>query len=270
MKARNLTSILLWSAVIFGLVIMSCAQKQTANTATAEKPDVNSKQPIFKTINFISADSLTITADLYMTKDEQAPFIILFHQAMFSRGSYREIAPKLNQLGFNCLAVDQRSGNRSRGVINLTHKAAKKSHLKTKYADAYPDLEAALNFVKESYNSETLLVWGSSYSAALVFVLTADYPSSIDGVLAFSPGEYFSFRGQKIEDFSAKVNCPVFITSAKSEKKDWISIFNKTAGKEKTGFVPQVEGQHGSKALWSKNFGYESYWEAVNKFLEQF
>ena len=47
---------------------------------------------------FLSLDSLEITADLYKIENNKAPYIILFHQANFSRGSYLDIAPKLNKL----------------------------------------------------------------------------------------------------------------------------------------------------------------------------
>ena len=47
-----------------------------------------------------------------------APVLVLFHQAGWSRGEYREIAPKLNELGYICLAIDQRSGKGVNGVAN--------------------------------------------------------------------------------------------------------------------------------------------------------
>ena len=37
-------------------------------------------------------------------------FIVMFHQAGWSRGEYREIAPKLVAKGYRVLAVDQRAG----------------------------------------------------------------------------------------------------------------------------------------------------------------
>ena len=64
-----------------------------------------------KTIEFPSMDNLQITADVYLTENKDAPFILLFHQAGWSRGAYREIGPQLNALGFNCMSIDQRSGN---------------------------------------------------------------------------------------------------------------------------------------------------------------
>ncbi len=77
-----------------------------------------------ETISFKTADSLEVTADLYLTNPDKAPFIILFHQANWSRGEYLEIAPKLIKMGFNCMAVDQRSGDKVNGVLNETHRRA--------------------------------------------------------------------------------------------------------------------------------------------------
>jgi hypothetical protein len=61
-------------------------------------------------VSFKSSDGLEITADKYFTDSESAPLILLFHQAGWSRGEYNESAPKLNKLGFNCIAFAQRSG----------------------------------------------------------------------------------------------------------------------------------------------------------------
>ena len=33
-------------------------------------------------------------------------------------------------------------------------------------------------------------------------------------------------------------------------------------------FIPQLDGFHGSKALWSENEGHEEYWAALKEFLE--
>ncbi len=222
-----------------------------------------------KTISFKSPDGLTVTADLYMTAAKDTPFIILFHQARFSRGEYREIAPKLNDLGFNCMAVDQRSGGEVNGVVNETHKRAEEAGMKTKYTDAYPDMEAALEYVKDKYSPDKLIVWGSSYSSALVFVLAAKHPHDIDGILSFSPGNYFKLEGRTIADYVKEVTCPVFITSAKSERESWQPIYDSLKSTDKNWFLPEVKGYHGSKALWAVNQGNEEYWKAVKEFLKR-
>src|SRR4051812_45624084 len=98
------------------------------------------------TITFASRDSLMITADLYKT-DDNAPFMILFHQAGYSRGEYNEIARKLNKLGYNCLAVDLRAGEEINGVKNETAARAKEKKKPTEYLDAEQDMIAAINYV---------------------------------------------------------------------------------------------------------------------------
>ncbi len=96
-----------------------------------------------ETINFKASDGVNVTADLYMPHETSAPFIILYHQAGYSRGEYLSIAPQLNAMGFNCMAVDQRSGDKVNGIINETHKGAVAANLPTEYLDAIPDMEAA-------------------------------------------------------------------------------------------------------------------------------
>jgi len=53
-----------------------------------------------ETVTFNSEDGLLMTADVYAPyKNGEAPVIVLFHQAGWSRGEYGEIAPWLNMLG---------------------------------------------------------------------------------------------------------------------------------------------------------------------------
>lgn len=225
-------------------------------------------KPAPETITFPSSDGVTITADLYPVKAKDAPYIILFHQAGSSRGEYLEIAPKLNKLGFNCLAVDQRSGLTMNKVENETHKDAERLGKGTDYLDALDDLEAALAYVRDELKAERIILWGSSYSASLAFVLGQKFPQDISGILAFSPGEYFPQI--RINQFAQDVTCPVFITSAQNEAFRYQTILASLASYEKIAFVPSGVGSHGSSALWEAREGHEAYWQAVETFLAQF
>lgn len=220
-------------------------------------------------VHFEASDGVNITADLYLTSVIDAPIILLFHQAGYSRGEYKEIAPKLNQLGFNCLAIDQRSGNEVNGIINETHINAEKLNKPTQYKDAIPDLEAAYSYVRNKLDPNKTIIWGSSYSAALTFYLGSVHPNDIDGIIAYSPGEYFKIEGKEIKSFASKVKCPVFITSAKNEEKQWKAIYDSVKTNKKY-FLPNNEGKHGSKALWSNNSDHKDYWGALKEFLHQF
>jgi alpha-beta hydrolase superfamily lysophospholipase len=225
-----------------------------------------------KTITFPSTDSLPITADLYGPLPPTAPFIVLFHQAGASRGEYREIAPKLVAMGFNCMAIDQRSGESSKGVRNETAKAADQRHLVVSMLSSRQDLESALRYARGHYARGPLLAWGSSYSAALVLVVAGQDRGIADGVLAFSPGEYFPVAPGNptlVTDAARAIKVPVFITSARSETADWRAIYAAVSSSLRRAYVPESDGRHGSSALWKETPGQEGYWQAVRGFLNR-
>ena len=227
-----------------------------------------------KTITFKSTDNLLITADRYTPHTSNTtPLIVLFHQAGSSRGEYNEIAPRLNKLGFNCIAVDLRSGEYSRGKDNETAIRAGEAGLATSYADALPDVIAALQYANKQYSDSKIIAWGSSYSASLALKVTGDFPQLVDAVIAFSPGEYFSHLGKSktwIQDSAQKIRDPAFITSSKNEASDWALIYAAINPAKRKSFLPETAGKHGSKALWKKYADSRAYWDAVTNFLSNF
>ncbi len=223
-----------------------------------------------ETLSIPGKDGIRIRADFYRTECLNKPLILLFHQAGYSRGEYREIGPKLNALGFCCLAIDQRSGSIVKDVINETAGQAKKKGLNTEYIDALPDLCATIDYVLEkNYASNGVILLGSSYSASLIFISGSKYKEQVKGLVAFSPGEYFTFDGKSISEFAGDVSCPVFITSSQTEKDEWEEIYRQIKS-EKTFYLPDFKGYHGAKALWEENNGNESYWEALKDFLNRY
>ena len=224
----------------------------------------------YEEISFPSMDGLKIDAFLSTDHNRSKPFILLFHQAHYSRGEYIEIIPKLNAMGFNVMAPDLRNGNEINGIVNETSDRAFEKDLDINYIATVPDIEASIMYAKKHLASGKLLLWGSSYSASLV-LLVADRTPGIDAVLAFSPGEYYKKQGETyIQDNISHLNIPVFITSAKDEKKNWWSIYQAIPSKNKSYFLPASEGIHGAKALWKNNPSNQKYWESVNKFLNNY
>ena len=189
------------------------------------------------------------------------------NQAENSSAEYLDIAPKLTAQGYNCLAVDQRSGGSNAGIENRTYQAAKEKNLPTGYTDAYPDLEAALTYAEQELQAKQIIVWGSSYSASLALILAAQHPDEISAVLAFSPGEYFKLDGKQVADYAASITQPAFITSAKSEEKSWRGIADQIKSSGSVFFVPEGNGRHGSSALFEKTPNNAEYWTAVESFL---
>ncbi len=228
----------------------------------------------FEMVEFPSADGLAITADLYAPHaDRTQPFIVLLHQASWSRGEYREIAPRLNELGFNCLAVDLRSGKGVNGVDNAT---ARRAHLAGKsmlFHDTLPDVVASVEYARKEHARGKLLVWGSSFSASLALKLAGDRPELVDGVIALAPGEHFERFGKPADWITASarnVRCPVLVASSRREQEAWQALYAAIPSEAKASYVPEADGDRGSRALWRQSAESPGYWRAIEAFLGRF
>lgn len=219
------------------------------------------------TLIFPSEDGLEITAELEDVGS--ATTLVLFHQAGSSRGEYKTIAPRLNKLGFNTLAVDQRSGGSFTGTKNETAARSAAAGKAAEFLDAKPDMLAAISYANKRPGTKKTIIWGSSYSAALSLVIAGEGKAKIDGVLSFSPGEYLS--GVSVEKAAASITVPTYISAARSESDQWQPFLKAMGGNTKAvGFKPQGGGRHGSSALIEgRSPNADEYWQSVEAFLKK-
>jgi len=231
------------------------------------------------TLTFDTEDGITITADLYKIHDE-APCVILFHKDDSSRGEYHMIAPLLNDIGFNCLAVDLRLGWESNGVLNSTYAGA---IAQWRYVDVFSneeafvgalpdvliDLMTAVVYARYELKAETVVIMGSGYSATLALVLASEFPEVIDGVMSLSPSNLV-IDGKTIEDYATAINGPVLITvQLESGLKDEIeAIFERIPSEEK---YLVITDEHATDALAYENADTAAFenpvWRPVIDFL---
>lgn len=225
-------------------------------------PTTQANVPLKTTLN--ASDGASVYGLEYKAVAPRA-VILLFHQAGSNKGEYGTIAPQLVEQGFTVLAIDQRSGGNLFGQNNETVQKLGKS---SNYLETMPDLEAALAW--SSQQKLPVLVWGSSYSASLVFLLASKHLDKIAAVLAFSPGEYLGQEGM-VQNATAKITLPVFVTSStdKEEVAAAKKIIAASPSKNKVHFIPKIAGVHGSSTLREdKNSrGQDENWQAVIAFL---
>lgn len=230
----------------------------------------NSTKEVPSKITFKSGDGIKVSADLYMPHSKEAPFIVLCHRAGWSRGEYIEIAPWLNELGYNCMAIDQRAGGKINMVNNETLMEAAMQGKDTGYPDAEQDIVAAAEYAKKKFAKNKLILMGSSYSSSLVLIIAANNPGLTDGVISFSPGEYFrdyGMPGDYVIGHAARLAVPVFISAASSELFGAQQLFDAVPGGNKQLFVPKNGGRHGAESLWKSNPLHEEYRKALKEFL---
>jgi dienelactone hydrolase len=193
--------------------------------------------------------------------------ILLFHQAGSSADEYDPIAPRLVQMGFATLAIDQRSGG---GLYGKNRTVAELGRSES-YLVAERDLDAAAAWAEKTYPKVPVILWGSSYSASLVFVTAANRQGEIAKVLAFSPGEYFEGK-LEVAKVAKRVTAPIFVDSAadKQEIDAAKAILAASPSTVKVQYVP-THGVHGSSTLRKDKDpdGYDENWAAVEAFLKR-
>lgn len=217
-------------------------------------------------VTFPAADGLKITADLYL-KDYQLPFILLFHQGESSRGEYSEIAARLLKLDYNCLAVDLRAGDRMNYLTNETALRAKAENKPHSYLDTRQDIEAAMKYIHK-YNKNSVVLFGSSYSASLSLVI-ARGNDDVKAVIAFSPGEFF--RPEIIvKDAVSGLSKPVFVASSEIEYEYVEEMLSGVSEANKYLYrPPKGKGVHGAKALWNSSESSDECWLELLMFFKR-
>jgi len=256
--------------IVAGSIFISCnGKKDKSNQATLT--DMPEQQPITvtgmrqDTIEFPSADGLTMRAVMYSI-DSTSPVIVLCHQAKMNNYEYAEIAPKLNAMGYNCLALDQRSGGAIEAHDNKTNANALAANKETTYQSSIPDIEAGVNLAFNTWGQPVIL-WGSSYSATLCLKVAMDN-DHVKAVIGFSPIAKFDDGTSAADYFKNYHTKPIFITSTEKEAGALEKAFKHLPENVLTQFYPDTKGTHGSKALWSSDPANGYYWEAVTEWLK--
>ncbi len=243
------------------------AQREMASQVQAPEPGELAKQYPFKELTFASKDGHAITANLYEV-DSRKPVILLCHQAGYNKYEYADIAPRLNAMGFDVMAIDQRSGGDFAGMSNKTYHSAKAKGLATEFLDATQDIEAAVDYLFERYGRE-IIVWGSSYSSSLVLFVAAEN-THVKASVSFSPGDYFGEARPSLTQVLKHHEKPFFITSSKEESERVSNLLKDIRlNGYQIQFTPEGKGYHGSRALWNGQEGADEYWEALTLFLSK-
>ena len=222
-------------------------------------------------IYFKSSDNVTIYGDLFEV-DKSSTSILLFHQGRSNaRAEYKTIIPFLLKEGYNILAIDQRKGGQLYGSYNRT--VAKLEKNEFTYCDTYKDLEAALDFIKESGFTGKKILWGSSYSASLAIQLAEKNETNVSAVLAFSPSSGGPMKDCKPDEYIKKTTVPILLLRpAKEMEIESVNKQFKLAQDNNHQTFIAKHGVHGSSMLVEERvkMDIKDNWNVVRKFLKAF
>ncbi len=251
---------LLPAALLLG--VLGCTPK--ADSPEPESTKLPAEEPLL-----VAADGTEIYGSLHELDGANA-IALMFHQAGSNRAEYDPIYPRINERGIDCLIIDQRSGGDMWETSNQTRAQFEEA---PRFLDAYPDLEAALAWaIEQEY--ETIIAWGSSYSASLVFKLASEN-DEIDVVVAYSPGEYFGGEGL-VKEWCGATNASVIMASTAEElESGTLELFSNLPlhpeGEPQNQYFARRQGAHGSSALREDRNPetFEDYWNALEENLER-
>lgn len=237
-----------------GITAACGAPEPPPQEGPAEAPEAGSTP---ETVTFLAPDGLQITADLYAGADPDAPVVLLFHQSASSRGEYRSVGPELARLGYHALAVDLRWGAHRNDVRNETAArngtdsimAAVDAGTGTPWPTidaSYGDMTAALAWLDVRGLGGPRYALGSSASAMLVYRLAEE--GHVDGVLAYSPGEYDPARPDRVRTWAAASRVPI-LTVAAPDEEELVGPVAAAVGAPGSRYVVAGEGSHGASIL---------------------
>lgn len=230
----------------------------------------------FEQVDFRSLDGLMVTADLYETGDRSDPLVLLFHQTESSRGEYREIAPRLVELGFNTLAVDLRWGGKHEwfpaenetalryGTVEIMNEIRIGNDERgwPTVLLSYEDMLAAYDWSSiEGFDGPKIVI-GASMSSILTLRLPVD--REIAAVFAFSPGEYGDDTTQ-VRRWCASNQVPTFIAGRESEAEISRLLLDAVDSPRKQYFQT-TQDRHGSSILTIDEEGWKSFVEFLKPF----
>lgn len=251
-------------------LLFSCGNEEKESKETNETIEDSANNEIEQVtsesedVSFNSLDNLEISAKVYEVNPDN-PMIVLCHQAGYNKFEYEGTAQRLNDMGFNCLAIDQRSGGPLGIYQNETFNRAMNQELGVDYLDAIPDITAAVDYAYNRSGAEVIL-WGSSYSSTLA-LWEGMKNEKVNAVVAFSPGDYFPELGSLTDSLSS-FSKPFFITSSDNEIDGTDALLqNVQFGENQVQFKPEGRGHHGSRALWPNQLNGEQYWIALENWF---
>ncbi len=200
-------------------------------------------------------------------EDLAAPVVMLLHQAGSNLAEYDSVVPRLNALGWACLATDARGGGRAWGRGNLTVDAA---GARGGGEEASRDFAGAVRWLRDRGCTGPLAAIGSSYSAGRVYLLLADHPDEFACGVAYSGGRRFAQPGPDGEpSWASRVAAPVMYSVPVFEyEADSPERFAAIAGTDNL-FRIQARGVHGASTLDPRRnpAGWEEEWAALRDWL---
>jgi dienelactone hydrolase len=149
-------------------------------------------------VRFKTEDGLEIVGNFFPAEKNDAPAVVLLHMMPETKESWNNFAVKLNQEGFECLAIDLRGHGESQGGP-----VGSKSFSDAEHMASINDVVGAVGFfIDKGIPIEKISLVGASIGANLSITFQSEHPQIKSSIL-LSPG--LNYRGVETEHTAKKI-----------------------------------------------------------------
>jgi len=227
-------------------------QNNVNNTAPSNTEKASSQfQPLpMEKVSLTTSDNIKIAADLYGVKNPVG-FLVLVHMMPSAKESYTDLAERLQNLGYESLAIDLRGHGESddgpNGYLNFSDSQHQKSIF---------DLEAAADYLIKNREASPDKIYfiGASFGANLVLQYISEHSEHKTAIL-LSAG--LNYRGVKTEPLikNLKIEQKVFFVSSRdddSNTQENQKLYDSVAAGSQKKIQIYDSGGHGTDLLKSQ------------------
>lgn len=150
-----------------------------------------------KPVKLITSDGIEISGEFWPA-EANAPAGIILHMMPATKDSWKDFSRKLNNEGFQCLAIDLRGHGESAGGPDGSRDFTDEQH-----QQSARDVEAAAKFfVSKGIPADKIFLAGASIGANLALQCQSEHPE-IKASILLSPG--LNYKGIETESAAKKL-----------------------------------------------------------------
>jgi len=214
--------------LVTGLAFLILFAKEAGKEKEVEKPKMG------ENISFNTNDGIKIAATFYKSQNPNGVGVILLHMRAKSRGDWADFAAKLNDAGFDALAIDFRGHGESGGVsVN--------KFSESDYQKLTLDVAAAEDYLKNENIKITIA--GGSIGANTALNYAVQNPN-VKAVVLLSPG--LNYKGVRTDGTSKQITVPIFLASSSDDPQSYDGLATWKANIKNLELVTYTDAGHGT------------------------
>jgi len=165
-------------------------------------------------ITFNTQDGIKIAATFYKASNPTGVAVILLHMRARTREDWQEFALKLNDAGFDVLAIDFRGHGESSGPRVEDFSDAD-------YQKLILDVKASVNYLNTKNPNFKIAIAGASIGANTALNYAVQNPN-VAAVALLSPG--LNFKGVRTDGASKQISPPVFLAVSSDDPQSFSGL----------------------------------------------